>query len=122
MTLRLTATFTPPLSRGDLPMKTREEIQSDMESGLAASQEKIDKMKADLEAAGDDASEEALEALEQAESLWDKARQKYDEIAAASDEEFEELRDSASKNWDELTAQMESGWNSISERFKSMFS
>jgi F0F1-type ATP synthase membrane subunit b/b' len=103
-------------------MKTREEIQASMESGLATSEQKIQSMKADIEAAGDDASDEAKEALAEAETLWERGKAKYEEIANASDEEFEQLRDSAAKHWDEISDKLEAGWASISEKFKGMFS
>jgi uncharacterized protein with ATP-grasp and redox domains len=103
-------------------MKTREEIQASMESGLAETGKKIDKMKADIEAAGDDASDEAKEALAEAETLWERGKAKYEELADATDDEFEELREAAARNWDELSDRIEAGWASISEKFKGMFS
>ena len=103
-------------------MPTREEIQTKMESGLAASEKQIQKMKKDLEAAGDSASDEAKEALAEAEQLWEKGKVKYDEIAAATDEQFEELADSAAQNWQELSTAMESGWSDVKNKFKEIFS
>ncbi len=103
-------------------MATREQLQAKMESGLAATEKKIDELKADIDAAGDKASDEAREALADAEKLWEKAKAKYREVADATDEEFEDLRDAAAKNWDELSDKLESGWASFSEKFKNLFS
>ena len=103
-------------------MPTREEIQAEMESGLAASEEQIQKMRDEIAAAGDSASDEAKDALAEAEKLWEQGKAKYDELAAATDEQFEELRDSAAESWQELSSAMESGWNDVKNKFSEMFS
>ncbi len=103
-------------------MNSRKEIQASMESGLAKTEEKIDQLKADIEAAGDDATEESKDALAEAEHLWQQAKAKYEEVVSASDEQFEELRESVVEHWEELSARAESVWDSVSEKLKRMFS
>jgi len=103
-------------------MKSREELQASMEAGLAAGEEKITALKAKMADAGDSASDEAANALAQAEKALEAGKAKLSELAAASDESFEEMRASAEENWASISDQMEQGWASVSEKVKSFFS
>lgn len=103
-------------------MKSREELQANMKSALDASESKINEMKAKMEAAGDDVSDEASIALAEAEKMWEKGKSKFDELSKASDETFEELRADAEANWDEISKSLESGWASVTAKVKGLFS
>lgn len=103
-------------------MKSREELEASMKSTLEAGEGKINEMKAKLEAAGDDASDEAKIALQEAEKMWEEGKAKFDKLSQASDEKFDELRADAAENWDEISDKLEAGWASVSKKFKELFS
>lgn len=103
-------------------MASRQEIQEKLATTLAAGEEKFEQMKADMEKAGDNATQESKEALASAQSSLENGKQKLDDLASASDEQFDELMDKAKDGWDDLSSQVESGWASASEKIKGLFS
>ena len=103
-------------------MKSREEIEHTLKAALASGESKIEEMRAKLAAAGDDASDDAKVALAEAEKMWEDGKVKFDQLSQASDEKFAELRADAEANWDEISDRLESGWASVSEKFKGFFS
>lgn len=99
-------------------MKTREQIQLRMQSGLAESRQKIEGIKADIEAAGDEVYADARNSLIEAEKLWERGQEKYEELAAASDARFEEIHGATLEHWEDLSAWIDSGWANIRERLR----
>ena len=81
-----------------------------------------EKLKGDMDAAGDAVSDETREAVAKAESLLEKGKAKASELANATDEEYEAMKASASENWDQIAARFESGWDDISAKVKNLFS
>jgi ElaB/YqjD/DUF883 family membrane-anchored ribosome-binding protein len=101
---------------------TKEEMQARMNAAVSKMETHYDKLKADMDAAGDSVSEETREAVAEAESLLEKGKAKASELANATDEEYEAMKASAEENWDQIASKFESGWDDISAKVKSFFS
>jgi hypothetical protein len=97
-------------------MKTREQIQSSMQSALIESRKRLNDLKGDVEAAGDAVSLEMRNSLAEAEKLWELGQAKYRELTAVSDARFEEIHGATVAHWEELSAWIDSGWSNVRER------
>ena len=103
-------------------MADRHEIQRELEQKINAGESTVHQLKAKLAEAGDDVSEETQKALAAAESMLEKGKARFDELAGATDEEFDELWEDTKENWNALSAGLERGWDSLSDRVKGFFS
>jgi hypothetical protein len=101
---------------------TKEEMQAKMDSAVSKMETHYNKLKADMDAAGDSVSDETREAMAKAESLLDKGKAKASELANATDEEFEAMKDSVEENWDAIAGKFEAGWDDLSAKVKNFFS
>lgn len=100
---------------------TKEEMQARMNSAVSKMETHYEKLKADMDAAGDAVSDETREAVAKAESLLEKGKAKASELANATDEEYEAMKDSVEENWDAIASKFEAGWDDISAKIKSFF-
>ena len=103
-------------------MADRQQIQADLESKLEAGGKKADEIKAKMAEAGSDVSDEAKNALVQAEKVLEESKAKLGELAAASDETFDEVWAKTQDVWSDLSNQVEGGWASVTDKVKGMFS
>lgn len=103
-------------------MTDRKVAEAEMEAKIAKGEAKVAQLKAALIKAGDDASDEAREALASAEKLLDSGRQKLEKLANASDDKFDEVMADAKEVWEDLSAQVEGGWSAVSDKIKKLFS
>lgn len=103
-------------------MADRQEIQRELEEKISQGESTVNKLKAKLSEAGDDASDETRKALDAAENFLDKGKAKYEELANATDEEFDELWDKTKENWSALSSGIEGGWDKLSDKVRSFFS
>ncbi len=102
-------------------MADRNEIQKDLEQKLAKGEAALHKLKAKMEEAGDDASQEMKDAVAAAERTLEKGKGKLSALAEASDEEFEKMWADTKDAWQDMSAGVERGWNKLSDRVKSFF-
>lgn len=103
-------------------MADRQQIQADLEAKLEAGGKKVDEIKAKMAEAGSDVSDEAKNALVQAEKVLEEGKNKLSELAAASDEAFDDAWEKTQDVWNDLSSQVEGGWASVTEKVKGMFS
>ncbi len=101
---------------------TKEEMQARMDAAVSKMETHYNKLKADMDAAGDAVSDETREAVAKAESLLEKGKAKASELANATDEEYEAMKASAEQNWDKAVTKLESSWDEVSAKVKSFFS
>ena len=102
-------------------MADRNEIQKDLEQKLAKGETALNKLKAKMEEAGDDASQEMKDAVAAAERTLDKGKGRLDAMAKATDEEFEKMWADTKDAWHDMSASVEHGWHKLSDRVKSFF-
>ncbi len=103
-------------------MADRQEIESSLQATIDKGEEKVQELKAKMAELGDDASDEAKEALAAAENTLQAGKDKLSELTAATDEQFDSMMESAKATWDDLSAQVEGGWASVTEKVKGLFS
>jgi hypothetical protein len=102
-------------------MTDRYEVQKELEDKLAAGEAGLEKLKAKMAEAGDDASEEMAETVAAAERALGKGKARLSELTAATDEEFEGMWSDTKDAWHEFSAGAERGWHSLSDRVKRFF-
>jgi ElaB/YqjD/DUF883 family membrane-anchored ribosome-binding protein len=103
-------------------MADRQEIESKLQATISKGEEKVEELKAKMAELGDDASDEARDALAAAENTLQAGKDKLSELTAASDEQFDSMMESAKETWDDLSAQVEGGWASVTDKVKQFFS
>jgi ElaB/YqjD/DUF883 family membrane-anchored ribosome-binding protein len=103
-------------------MADRQEIESKLQATITKGEEKVQELQAKMAEMGDDASDEAKEALAAAENTLQAGKDKLSELAAASDEQFDSMVESAKETWDDLSAQVEGGWATVTDKIKGLFS
>ncbi len=103
-------------------MTDRNEIKREIKEKLADGEAELKKMEARLEAAGDDASDEAKEAYRWAADAFEKGKARAERLAEATDDEFDKLWAETKSEWHELKAQMEGGWSKFTHSVRDFFS
>lgn len=103
-------------------MTDRNEIKREIKEKLADGEAGLKKMEARLEAAGDDASDEAKEAYRWAADAFEKGKARAERLAEATDDEFDKLWAETKSEWHELKAQMEGGWSKFTHSVRDFFS
>ncbi|MEJ2516053.1 MAG: hypothetical protein P8080_09635 [Gammaproteobacteria bacterium] len=102
-------------------MATKQEVQAELEKKLDAGESQLDKLKAKLAEAGDEASDEMKDAVAAAERGIEKGRIKLEELAEMSDEKFEQVWATAKDDWRAAMDDIEAGWSKLSAKVKSFF-
>ncbi len=102
-------------------MATKKEVQAELEKKLNEGESQLDKLKAKLAEAGDEASDEMKDAVAAAERGIEKGKIKLAELAEMSDEKFEEMWATAKHDWHAAMDDIEAGWNKLSAKVKSFF-
>jgi uncharacterized coiled-coil protein SlyX len=103
-------------------MTTRAEIQAAMEQKLAEGEAAVARLKTKLGEAGDDASAELSDTVNEAEHLMKRGRAKLDELAEATDDQFDEWWADAKSSWHEVSHDIEHHWDHLSAKVKRYFS
>jgi hypothetical protein len=103
-------------------MTDRNEIEREMKEKLDKGESAYEKLKAKLDEAGDDASDEAREAVRSAGEMLDKGKAKMKQLAEASDDEFDKLWAETKAEWHELNHGMSDGWSKFTHSVRDFFS
>ena len=103
-------------------MTNRAEIEREMKEKLAEGESTYKKLKAKLDEAGNEASDETREAVEAAGRALEKGKAKMSRLAEATDDEFDKLWAETKDEWHDLKANMSSGWSKFSHAVKDLFS
>ena len=102
-------------------MPTKQEVEKELESKLSDGERQLDKLKAKLSEAGEDASDEMRDAVAAAERTLKKGRAKLAELGEISEDKFDEAWASSKESWHAAIRDMESGWESLSNKVKGFF-
>ncbi len=103
-------------------MPSRDEITAAMKQKLDESRKALDELKAKMDRAEGEASEELHEAVDKAEGVLAKGRARLKELSEASDEKFDEMWADTKESWHEVSADIERHWDHLSDRVKRFFS
>ena len=99
-------------------MKSREEIQAEIEAKLEAGRNQVEELKKKMADSTGDVTKEMKDALAEAEEKLAGGMDKLKELKNASDEHFNELRAQAEDNWDNLSKQVLENWESLTNKVK----
>jgi ElaB/YqjD/DUF883 family membrane-anchored ribosome-binding protein len=102
-------------------MPSREQITAAVKQKLDESRKALDELKAKMDSAGGEASEELSEAVDSAEGVLAKGRARLKEMSEASDEKFDEMWAGTKESWHEVSADIERQWDHLSDRVKRFF-
>ena len=102
-------------------MTDRKEIEREMQEKIAEGESAFQKLKAKLDDAGDEVSEETREAVHAAGRALEQGKAKMTRLAEASDDEFDKLWAETKDEWHELKGHMSSGWSKFSHAVKDFF-
>lgn len=101
-------------------MADRKEIEREMKEKIAEGESAYQKIKAKLEDAGDDVSEETREAVRDAGRALEQGKAKLKRLAEASDDEFDKLWAESKDEWHDLKGHISSGWTRFSNAVKDL--
>lgn len=103
-------------------MIDRQEVERELQEKISQGEATVNQLRAKMSEAGDEVSDETRDALAAAETLLDKGKAKYEELANATDEEFDELWEQTKENWTALSSGIEGGWDAVTEKVRNFFS
>lgn len=102
-------------------MTNRAEVEREIKDELHEGEQAYLKMKAKVEAAGDDVSDDTRQALRAAGEMLDKGKARMKRLADASDDEFDKLWAESKEEWHEIKHNMADGWLKVKHNVKDFF-
>lgn len=100
-------------------MTERQKIQQEAEAKLAEGRAALDKLKAQLQEKGREASTDIDHGIAEAERMLDTGKARLSELAAATDEEFDKAWKDTKETWHGVSHDLEHHWRSLTDRVKS---
>lgn len=100
-------------------MNERQRIQQEAEARLAEGRAALERLEAQLQEKGREASTDIDHGIAQSERMLDKGKARLSELAAATDEEFDKAWKDTKETWHGVSQDIERHGRSLSDRVKS---